>query len=153
MDGKCSSAPWLKSQFSIRCSIDHDDGFYVFILLSRESDGGAKQRTNPDSLRSCPCFRVFRLNFASDCTIYYSICISLLILKLLQIRYLNCNGTCSLKAISESKDCICIFLSRIVKVFFVNSIRLQKLTELFSQFTFYCCGTNSNQTFLRKQVN
>ena len=21
---------------------------------------------NPDSLRSCPCFRVFRLNFASD---------------------------------------------------------------------------------------
>ena len=23
-------------------------------------------RTNPDSLRSCPCFRVFRLNFASD---------------------------------------------------------------------------------------
>ena len=24
------------------------------------------QRTNPDSLRSCPCFQVFRLNFASD---------------------------------------------------------------------------------------
>ena len=23
-------------------------------------------RTNPDSLRRCPCFRVFRLNFASD---------------------------------------------------------------------------------------
>ena len=23
-------------------------------------------RTNPDSLRSCPCFRVFRLNCASD---------------------------------------------------------------------------------------
>ena len=23
-------------------------------------------RTNPDSLRSCLCFRVFRLNFASD---------------------------------------------------------------------------------------
>ena len=23
-------------------------------------------RVNPDSLRSCPCFRVFRLNFASD---------------------------------------------------------------------------------------
>ena len=23
-------------------------------------------RTNPDSLRSCPCFRVFRLNFAFD---------------------------------------------------------------------------------------
>ena len=24
------------------------------------------RRTNPDSLRSCPCFRVFRLNFALD---------------------------------------------------------------------------------------
>ena len=24
------------------------------------------RRTNPDSLRSCPCFRGFRLNFASD---------------------------------------------------------------------------------------
>ena len=24
------------------------------------------RRTNPDSLRSCLCFRVFRLNFASD---------------------------------------------------------------------------------------
>ena len=24
------------------------------------------RRTNPDSLRSCPCFRVFRLSFASD---------------------------------------------------------------------------------------
>ena len=23
-------------------------------------------RTNPDSLRSCPCYRVFRLNFASN---------------------------------------------------------------------------------------
>ena len=27
-------------------------------------------RTNPDSLRSCPCFRVFRWNFASD---FYSL--------------------------------------------------------------------------------
>ena len=40
--------------------------FFIFILLSRESDGGAMRRTNPDSLTSCPCFRVFRLNFASD---------------------------------------------------------------------------------------
>ena len=24
------------------------------------------RRTNPDSLRSCLCFQVFRLNFASD---------------------------------------------------------------------------------------
>ena len=24
------------------------------------------RRTNPDSLRSCLCFRIFRLNFASD---------------------------------------------------------------------------------------
>ena len=40
--------------------------FFIFILLSRESDGGAAHRTNPDSLRSYLCFRVFRLNFASD---------------------------------------------------------------------------------------
>ena len=40
--------------------------FYIFILLSRESDGGAMHRTNPDSFRSCLCFRVFRLNFACD---------------------------------------------------------------------------------------
>ena len=24
------------------------------------------RRTNPDLLRSCPCFRVFRMNFLSD---------------------------------------------------------------------------------------
>ena len=35
--------------------------FFIFILLSRESVG-AMRRTNPDSLRSCPCFRVFRLS-------------------------------------------------------------------------------------------
>ena len=40
--------------------------FFIFILLSRGSDGGAVLRTNPDSLRSCLCFRVFRLNYASD---------------------------------------------------------------------------------------
>ena len=39
---------------------------FIFILLSRKSDGGAMHRTNLDSLRSCPCFRVFRLNFVSD---------------------------------------------------------------------------------------
>ena len=27
--------------------------FFIFILLSRESDGGAMLGTNPDSLRSC----------------------------------------------------------------------------------------------------
>ena len=37
--------------------------FFIFILLSRESDGGAMRRTNPDSLRSYLCFQVFRLNF------------------------------------------------------------------------------------------
>ena len=37
-----------------------------FILLSRESDGGALHGMNPDSLRSCLCFQVFRLSFASD---------------------------------------------------------------------------------------
>ena len=31
--------------------------------LSRESGGVAMRRTNPDSLRSCLCFQVFRLNF------------------------------------------------------------------------------------------
>ena len=41
--------------------------FFIFILLSRESNGGAMRRTNPDTLRSYLCFRVFRLNFASDC--------------------------------------------------------------------------------------
>ena len=39
--------------------------FLVFILLSRESDGGATHKTNPDSLRSLR-FRVFQLSFASD---------------------------------------------------------------------------------------
>ena len=42
------------------------DFFFIFILLSRESDRGAMHWTNPDSLRSWPCFQVFRLNFASD---------------------------------------------------------------------------------------
>ena len=42
------------------------DFFFIFILLPRESDRGAMHRTNPDSLRSCPCFQVFRLNFAAD---------------------------------------------------------------------------------------
>ena len=37
--------------------------FFIFILLSRESDGGAMGRTNPDSLKSYLCFQVFRLNF------------------------------------------------------------------------------------------
>ena len=39
--------------------------FFIFILLSRESDGGAMHKTNPDSLISCLGFPVFRLNFAS----------------------------------------------------------------------------------------
>ena len=37
--------------------------FFIFILLSRESGGGATRRTNPDSRRSCLCFQVFLLNF------------------------------------------------------------------------------------------
>ena len=40
--------------------------FFIFVLLSRESDEGAKHRTNPGSRRNCPCFRIFRLHFASD---------------------------------------------------------------------------------------
>ena len=43
-----------------------NDDFFIFILQSRESDGGAMHRTNPDSLGSCPCFPVFCLSFASD---------------------------------------------------------------------------------------
>ena len=39
--------------------------FSIFILLSRESNGGATHRTNPYSLRSCLCFKVFRLSLAS----------------------------------------------------------------------------------------
>ena len=34
----------------------------IFILLSRESEEGAAHRTNPDSLRNCLSFRVFRLS-------------------------------------------------------------------------------------------
>ena len=37
--------------------------FFIFILLSRERNGGAILRTNPDSLKSCLCFR---LNYAFD---------------------------------------------------------------------------------------
>ena len=48
---------------SVLPTYDDDDDFFIFILLSRESDGGAMRRTNPDSLRSCLCFQVFRLNF------------------------------------------------------------------------------------------
>ena len=34
-----------------------------FFILSRES---AMRRTNPDSLRSCLCFQVFRLNYLRE---------------------------------------------------------------------------------------
>ena len=52
----------------LRCSIfcTNDFDFFIFILLSRKSVAGATHRMNSDSLRSCPSFRVFRLNFASD---------------------------------------------------------------------------------------
>ena len=40
--------------------------FFIFILLSRENDGGAMHRTIPHSHRSGPYFRFFRLNFAFD---------------------------------------------------------------------------------------
>ena len=45
---------------------DDDDNFYIFILQFRKSIGGAMRRSNPDSLKSCPCFRVSWLSFASD---------------------------------------------------------------------------------------
>ena len=37
-----------------------------FFLLSRENDVGAIHRMEPDSLSSCLCFQVFRLNFVSN---------------------------------------------------------------------------------------
>ena len=39
---------------------------YLYPLVTRKPYGGAMRRTNPDSLKSCLCFQVFRLNFASD---------------------------------------------------------------------------------------
>ena len=47
-------------------NVSNGFAFFIFILLSRESGGGAMRRTNPDALRSCLYFQVFRLNFASD---------------------------------------------------------------------------------------
>ena len=46
--------------------LDDDDDFFIFILLSRESDGGAMRRTNPDSLRSYLLFPSFPVEFSSD---------------------------------------------------------------------------------------
>ena len=60
-DQFCTSGQ-LSSQFSSTSSLIW---LFIFILLSRDSDGGAMHRTNPDSLRRCRCFRVFRLSFAS----------------------------------------------------------------------------------------
>ena len=39
--------------------------FFIFILLPRETDRGAIQKTNPDSLKSCLCLRIFLLSFVS----------------------------------------------------------------------------------------
>ena len=39
---------------------------YLYPLVTRKPHGGAMRRTNADSLRSCLCFQVFWLNFASD---------------------------------------------------------------------------------------
>ena len=54
----------VKNLFNDHFNYNFD--FFIFLLLSQDSDGDAMLRTNPDSLRSCPCFRVFRLNYASD---------------------------------------------------------------------------------------
>ena len=53
-------------QVHVPVGIHRDDDFFIFIFLSRESDEGAMHKMNPDWLRSCFCFRVFCLNFASD---------------------------------------------------------------------------------------
>ena len=47
-------------------NVSNGFAFFIVILLSRESSGGAMRRTNPDAHRSCLYFRVFQLNFASD---------------------------------------------------------------------------------------
>ena len=52
----------FKSVLIASCLFD----FFIFILLWRESDGGIIRRTNPDSLRRCFCFLVFRLSFTFD---------------------------------------------------------------------------------------
>ena len=43
-----------------------DDDFFIFILLSREGDGDAIHWANPDSLRICFCFQVFRLRLLNS---------------------------------------------------------------------------------------
>ena len=45
--------------------------FFIFILLSQESGGGAMCRTNPDSLRSGFWFQIFRLSFLFTSLICY----------------------------------------------------------------------------------
>ena len=45
-----SAYPWRVAGLKIK-SDQKGIGFFIFILLWRESDGGAKRRTNPDSLK------------------------------------------------------------------------------------------------------
>ena len=49
--------------FPHKLFLKDDDDFFIFILLSQESDGGAIHGTNLDSLRSRFCFQS---SFASD---------------------------------------------------------------------------------------
>ena len=55
------------TEFSLKQSCNDDD-FFIFILMSGESGWGAVgvHKMNPDSRRSCLCFRVFCLSFVSD---------------------------------------------------------------------------------------
>ena len=43
-----------------------DIDFFIFILLSQESDRGVMCKMNPGSLRCCPCFQVFPVELSSD---------------------------------------------------------------------------------------
>ena len=67
-----ADSPFLMKQWQNTCPFivavrtEQSIDFFIFILLSRESHGGAVHMTNQDSLRSCACFQVFRLNIASD---------------------------------------------------------------------------------------
>ena len=58
--------PPLLRKVSLYGSVNILIDFFIFILLSQESGGGAMLRTNPNSPRICICFRVFQVNFASD---------------------------------------------------------------------------------------
>ena len=65
-DDFCISSSMFFHQKLPYLNADLISDFFIFILSSRESGGGAVRRANPDSLRSCLCFQVFPVEFSSD---------------------------------------------------------------------------------------